>query len=76
MILDTTVQGLFAWTGAFIVRSFAPFAAGSGISEIKVGLAGFRMRGFMSSATLLIKSVTLVRFSSGPLSPTPNLPLM
>lgn len=50
---------LFALTAAILVRSFAPYAAGSGISEIKCIIAGFVMKGFLGSWTLLIKSVAL-----------------
>lgn len=53
----------FASSCAFIVRSFAPYAAGSGISEIKCILAGFVIHGFLSLRTLIIKSLTLVRSS-------------
>jgi len=55
------MQGLFAFTCAFLVKSFAPYAAGSGISEIKCILAGFIINGYLSFATLSIKSLTLVR---------------
>lgn len=41
------------------MRSYAPYAAGSGISEIKVIIAGFVMKGFLGAWTLLIKSITL-----------------
>jgi chloride channel 3/4/5 len=50
----------FAFSAAYIVRSFAPYAAGSGISEIKCILAGFVMKGYLALATLIIKSITLV----------------
>ena len=53
----------FAFSAAFLVRSFAPYAAGSGISEIKCILAGFIMKGFLGLATLVIKSLTLVGFN-------------
>jgi chloride channel 3/4/5 len=53
-------QGLFAFVCAFIVKSFAPYAAGSGISEIKCILAGFIIKGFLSFSTLAIKSIALV----------------
>lgn len=52
-------QVAFATTAAILVRSYAPYAAGSGISEIKVIIAGFVMKGFLGAWTLLIKSVTL-----------------
>jgi chloride channel 3/4/5 len=42
-----------------LVKSFAPYAAGSGISEIKCIIAGFVMKGFLGSWTLLIKSICL-----------------
>jgi chloride channel 3/4/5 len=41
------------------VKSFAPYAAGSGISEIKCIIAGFVMKGFLGFWTLLIKSIGL-----------------
>ncbi|KAH7031292.1 chloride channel [Microdochium trichocladiopsis] len=50
---------LFAFTAATLVRSIAPYAAGSGISEIKCIIAGFVMKGFLGFWTLLIKSVAL-----------------
>lgn len=52
-------QTLFAFTSARLVKSFAPYAAGSGISEIKCIIAGFVMKGFLSFWTLLIKSICL-----------------
>ncbi|CAG8468570.1 9921_t:CDS:10 [Paraglomus brasilianum] len=50
---------LFAAVCAYIIRSFAPYAAGSGISEIKCILAGFVMKGFLGAWTLLLKSIGL-----------------
>ncbi|KAL9105987.1 MAG: hypothetical protein Q9187_008626, partial [Circinaria calcarea] len=50
---------LFAFISASLVKSFAPYAAGSGISEIKCIIAGFVMKGFLSFWTLLIKSICL-----------------
>ncbi|KAI1345401.1 voltage gated chloride channel [Xylaria sp. FL0043] len=50
---------IFAFTAATLVKSFAPYAAGSGISEIKCIIAGFVMKGFLGFWTLLIKSVAL-----------------
>ncbi|EDN92530.1 hypothetical protein SS1G_08393 [Sclerotinia sclerotiorum 1980 UF-70] len=50
---------MFALTSASLVRSFAPYAAGSGISEIKCIIAGFVMKGFLGFWTLIIKSVAL-----------------
>ena len=50
---------LFALAAASLVKSFAPYAAGSGISEIKCIIAGFVMKGFLSFWTLLIKSICL-----------------
>ncbi|PGH26869.1 hypothetical protein AJ80_01451 [Polytolypa hystricis UAMH7299] len=53
------VAVLFAFLSAVLVDSFAPYAAGSGISEIKVIIAGFIMKGFLGARTLLIKSICL-----------------
>ncbi|KAL2070715.1 hypothetical protein VTL71DRAFT_13741 [Oculimacula yallundae] len=50
---------IFALTSASLVRSFAPYAAGSGISEIKCIIAGFVMKGFLGFWTLVIKSIAL-----------------
>ncbi|KAL1993199.1 hypothetical protein VTN49DRAFT_3148 [Thermomyces lanuginosus] len=50
---------LFAFTSAFLVKSIATYAAGSGISEIKCIIAGFVMKGFLGPRTLLIKSIGL-----------------
>ncbi|KAL1839801.1 hypothetical protein VTJ49DRAFT_1175 [Mycothermus thermophilus] len=50
---------LLALTAAVLVKSYAPYAAGSGISEIKCIIAGFVMKGFLGWRTLLIKSLTL-----------------
>ncbi|QVM07711.1 glycerol ethanol, ferric requiring protein [Coccidioides posadasii str. Silveira] len=50
---------LFASSGAVLVDAIAPYAAGSGISEIKVIIAGFIMKGFLGVRTLLIKSIGL-----------------
>ncbi|CBX94115.1 hypothetical protein IAQ61_003985 [Plenodomus lingam] len=51
--------GVFAWTAATLVKSFAPYAAGSGISEMKCIIAGFVMKGFLGFTTLFIKSIGL-----------------
>ena len=50
---------VFAWTAARLVKSFAPYAAGSGISEMKCIIAGFVMKGFLGFTTLFIKSIGL-----------------
>ncbi|KAG8929206.1 glycerol ethanol, ferric requiring protein [Tulasnella sp. 417] len=55
----TTLASLFAYIAAHLVRSFAPYAAGSGISEIKCIISGFVMKGYLGFGTLIIKSLTL-----------------
>ena len=57
--LYMVVAAIFAWTAARLVKSFAPYAAGSGISEMKCIIAGFVMKGFLGSTTLFIKSIGL-----------------
>ncbi|KAH7088718.1 chloride channel [Paraphoma chrysanthemicola] len=51
--------GIFSFTAARLVKSFAPYAAGSGISEMKCIIAGFVMKGFLGATTLFIKSIGL-----------------
>jgi chloride channel 3/4/5 len=51
---------VFSYIAAYLVRVFARYAAGSGISEIKVIIGGFVMKGYLGGWTLLIKSITLV----------------
>ncbi|KAG0027908.1 glycerol ethanol, ferric requiring protein [Podila clonocystis] len=49
----------FAASAAFLVKRYARYAAGSGISEIKCILAGFIMKGYLGGWTLVIKSLGL-----------------
>ncbi|XP_003741013.1 H(+)/Cl(-) exchange transporter 5 [Galendromus occidentalis] len=51
---------LMAGSAAQLVKTFAPYASGSGIPEIKTILSGFVIRGYLGKWTLLIKSVGLV----------------
>lgn len=55
-------QALLSLTAAHLVKVFARYAAGSGISEIKCILAGFVMKGYLGGWTFFIKSLTLVIF--------------
>jgi chloride channel 3/4/5 len=58
-VLYILFSTMFAFTSARLVKSFAPYAAGSGISEIKCIIAGFVMKGFLGFRTLMIKSIGL-----------------
>ncbi|KAI0109852.1 chloride channel protein [Daldinia grandis] len=65
-LIYITFGTAFAFTSATLVKSFSPYAAGSGISEIKCIIAGFVMKGFLGLRTLVIKSVALpLAISSG-----------
>ncbi|KAH5283653.1 chloride channel protein [Parastagonospora nodorum] len=58
-VLYIGFAALFSFTAARLVKSFAPYAAGSGISEMKCIIAGFVMKGFLGATTLGIKSIGL-----------------
>jgi chloride channel 3/4/5 len=58
-LLYIVFAGVFSFTAARLVKSFAPYAAGSGISEMKCIIAGFVMKGFLGFTTLFIKSIGL-----------------
>ena len=60
LIAHLLFQMVFSFISSHLVRSFAKYAAGSGISEIKCILAGFVMQGYLGFATFFIKSITLV----------------
>ncbi|CAF4504795.1 unnamed protein product [Rotaria socialis] len=47
----------FATICAILVRTFAPYACGSGVPEVKTILSGFIIRGYFGAWTLLIKSI-------------------
>lgn len=48
-----------AFAAAFLVKRLAPYAAGSGIPEVKTILGGFIMRSFLGMWTLVVKAVGL-----------------
>ncbi|PSN61625.1 chloride channel protein 3 [Corynespora cassiicola Philippines] len=58
-VLYVGFAALFSLTAATLVKCFAPYAAGSGISEMKCIIAGFVMKGFLGAWTLVIKSIGL-----------------
>ncbi|VDH95093.1 Hypothetical predicted protein [Mytilus galloprovincialis] len=53
---------------SMFVHSFAPYACGSGIPEIKTILSGFIIRGYLGKWTLLTKSVGMMLAVSAGLS--------
>ncbi|KAJ3359921.1 hypothetical protein GGF32_008939 [Allomyces javanicus] len=50
---------LFAFLAAFMCKHLAPYAAGSGIPEVKTILGGFIMRKFLGGWTLIVKTIGL-----------------
>lgn len=59
---------LFATLAVLLVKTFAPYACGSGIPEIKTILSGFIIRGYLGKWTLTIKSVCMMLAVSAGLS--------
>jgi len=49
------VSLIYTCSGAILVISLAPYAAGSGIPEVKAILNGVVMKGFLSSLTFIVK---------------------
>lgn len=50
----------FAWLCASLVKRLAPYAAGSGIPEVKTILSGFVIRGYFDLWTLMVKATGMV----------------
>ncbi|KAF9355441.1 hypothetical protein BGX26_006516 [Mortierella sp. AD094] len=67
---------MFATTAAYLVKTFAPYAEGSGIPEVKTILGGFVIRHYLGLETLVIKTVTLVLSTSAGLSLGKEGPLL
>ncbi|CAF0815385.1 unnamed protein product [Rotaria sp. Silwood1] len=55
---------IFATVCAILVKTFAPYACGSGVPEVKTILSGFIIRGYFGAWTLLIKSIGMVLATS------------
>ncbi|XP_015781787.1 H(+)/Cl(-) exchange transporter 3 isoform X2 [Tetranychus urticae] len=58
----------FSGLAALLVQTFAPYACGSGIPEIKTILSGFIIRGYLGKWTLIIKSICLMLVTASGLS--------
>jgi chloride channel 3/4/5 len=54
------MAAVFSLTSAFLVKRLAPYAAGSGLAEIKVILGGFIIRGYFGFWTLVVKTAGIV----------------
>ncbi|KAF9433438.1 hypothetical protein BGZ76_009468 [Entomortierella beljakovae] len=67
---------MFATTAAYLVKTFAPYAEGSGIPEVKTILGGFVIRHYLGLETLVIKTITLVLATSSGLSLGKEGPLL
>ncbi|XP_075587327.1 chloride channel protein 3 isoform X2 [Dermatophagoides farinae] len=50
----------FSFLATSFVRTFAPYACGSGIPEIKTILSGFIIHGYLGSWTLTVKSIGMM----------------
>ncbi|KAF9427615.1 hypothetical protein BGZ94_004554 [Podila epigama] len=67
---------MFATTAAYLVKTCAPYAEGSGIPEVKTILGGFVIRHYLGVETLVIKTVTLVLSTASGLSLGKEGPLL
>lgn len=56
VVIASCQAGYSAW----LCKTFAPYAVGSGIGEIKVIMSGFVIKRFLGGWTLLIKSLGLI----------------
>ena len=54
------IAAIFSAMSAFLVKRLAPYAAGSGLAEIKVILGGFIIRGYFGGWTLVVKAFGLI----------------
>ena len=59
-VVVVVVGCLFATLCAVLVKTFAPYACGSGVPEVKTILSGFIIRGYLGVWTLLIKSTGMI----------------
>lgn len=71
-----TLGTFFAFLSAFLVRILAPYAAGSGIPEVKTILGGFIMRSFLGIWTLIVKAIGLPLSTASGLSVGKEGPLV
>lgn len=62
------ISVFFATLAGLFVVLFAPYAAGSGIPEVKTILSGFVIRGYLGLRTLVVKAVGMVLAVSAGLS--------
>ncbi|KXS18389.1 hypothetical protein M427DRAFT_109590 [Gonapodya prolifera JEL478] len=67
-VFFTSFSLLFAVSAGVLAKRYAPYAAGSGIPEVKTILGGFIIRKFLGGWTLLIKCIGLVLSTSTPLA--------
>jgi len=59
---------LFAVSAAVLVKEYAPYAAGSGLAEVRTILGGFVIRKFLGVWTLVIKCIGLALSTASGLS--------
>jgi chloride channel 3/4/5 len=59
-VIYVSMAVVFAGLAGLFVTTLAPYAAGSGIPEVKTILSGFIIRGYLGAWTLLVKSLGMV----------------
>lgn len=59
-VIYVSMSVIYAWSSAKITYILAPYACGSGITEIKIILSGFVIKGFLGIRTVVVKVLAVL----------------